>query len=166
MSKDWANKMKKKGSAASEFLKPFAVGAGIGGTEASTEASTVSSPAGPQSEAQSLQEQEKVQHPVPERKPAPEPEVELEQAPVAIPDDLAEEELLTAPNTPSARQGDYIDSLLGGQSSKNELTLTGVYLQKDVLRVLNGLSRKGGRGAKSRIVNDALRKLFQEKGLL
>lgn len=37
-------------------------------------------------------------------------------------------------------------------------------MQLDVLKVFNRLSKKGGRGAKSRIVNDALRKLFNEQG--
>lgn len=61
---------------------------------------------------------------------------------------------------------DFIDAILVGQKDKRELTLTGVYLQQDVLDILNQLAKQGGRGAKSRIVNDALRKWFAEKNLL
>jgi hypothetical protein len=63
--------------------------------------------------------------------------------------------------------GDFIDNLLGESPKKKEdLVLTGVYLQKDIAQILDQLGKKGGRGAKSRIANDALRKLFIEKGLL
>lgn len=63
---------------------------------------------------------------------------------------------------------DFLDTILedGGAKKKDELVLTGVYLQKDVAKVLDRLGKKGGRGAKSRIANDALRNLFIEKGLL
>lgn len=42
----------------------------------------------------------------------------------------------------------------------------GIYLQKDILQTLNKLAKKGGRGAKSRIVNEALKEIFKQKGLL
>jgi hypothetical protein len=62
---------------------------------------------------------------------------------------------------------DYIDKLLDeGSKKKDDLVLVGVYLQPDLAQILSRLGKKGGRGAKSRIVNDALQKLFSEKGLL
>lgn len=61
---------------------------------------------------------------------------------------------------------DFLDDLLTGSNKKEDAILTGIYLQPELARILNGLGKKGGRGAKSRIVNDALRKLFIEKGLL
>lgn len=62
---------------------------------------------------------------------------------------------------------DYLDSLIEGTKKKsNQPVLTGVYLQKDILQVLDRLAKKGGKGAKSKIVNEALRKLFIEKDLL
>jgi hypothetical protein len=62
---------------------------------------------------------------------------------------------------------DFLDTLLEpGQKKKNDLILTGIYLQPDLAKILDSLGKKGGRGAKSRLVNDALRKLFNEKGLL
>lgn len=62
---------------------------------------------------------------------------------------------------------DFLDTLLEpGQKKKPDLILTGIYLQPDLARILDGLGKKGGRGAKSRVVNEALRKVFTEKGLL
>lgn len=49
---------------------------------------------------------------------------------------------------------------------KKVMKPTGIYFDADVLRVLDELATKGGRGAKSKIVNDAVKKLFQEKNLL
>jgi hypothetical protein len=63
---------------------------------------------------------------------------------------------------------DYLDNLIGGNAKKteNNTVLTGIYLQKDLAKALDNLAKKGGRGAKSRIVNEALRAVFKEKGLL
>lgn len=62
---------------------------------------------------------------------------------------------------------DFLDTILEGKKkNKNELVLTGIYLQPDLAHLLDKLGKQGGRGAKSRIVNDALRKVFNEKGLL
>lgn len=65
------------------------------------------------------------------------------------------------------KQGDYLDSLIEGSVKKkeNETVLTGIYLQKDLSQILDHLAKKGGRGAKSRIVNEALRTVFNDKGL-
>lgn len=118
MSKDYTKNLKNSGSAAREYLKPFA-GAGE----------------------------------------SPKPEERIDQQPTSTAGSGE------APHENEAK-GDFIDSLLDGKSGKDDLTLTGVYLQADVLKVLNRLAKKGGRGAKSRIVNDALRKVFEEKSLL
>lgn len=64
---------------------------------------------------------------------------------------------------------DYLDTLLleegPGKTKKHELILVGVYLQPEVARLLDRLGKKGGRGAKSRIANDALKKYFKDKEL-
>lgn len=52
------------------------------------------------------------------------------------------------------------------KKKENETVLTGIYLQKDLSQVLDRLAKKGGRGAKSKIVNEALRTIFTDKGLL
>lgn len=66
------------------------------------------------------------------------------------------------------KQVDYLDALIEGRMRKkeNETVLTGVYIQKDLSQVLDRLAKKGGRGAKSKIVNEALRTIFTDKGLL
>ncbi|NRF95767.1 hypothetical protein HQN89_33615 [Paenibacillus frigoriresistens] len=77
---------------------------------------------------------------------------------------FAEEEV---ENKETTENPDFLDSLLVEKSKKkDELVLVGVYLQPDLAGILDKLGKKGGRGAKSRIVNDALRKMFTEKGIL
>jgi hypothetical protein len=63
---------------------------------------------------------------------------------------------------------DYLDTLIEGNTKKTDAAtvLTGIYLQKELSQMLDRLAKKGGRGSKSRIVNEALRKVFSEKGLL
>jgi vacuolar-type H+-ATPase subunit E/Vma4 len=61
---------------------------------------------------------------------------------------------------------DILDKIIEGTTKKEAPKLTGVYLDKDVLKVLNAIAKKGGRGVKSKIVNEALRKVFTDKGLL
>lgn len=62
---------------------------------------------------------------------------------------------------------DYLDKLAAGDIKKgSNLILTGVYLEPQVLNVLNKYAKLGGRGAKSKIVNDVLKSNFLEKGLL
>lgn len=73
--------------------------------------------------------------------------------------------------TPESSSGsestDFLDELIKGTKKKDDqVVLTGIYLQKDLAQILDKLGKKGGRGAKSRIVNDALRKVFMDKGLL
>lgn len=57
---------------------------------------------------------------------------------------------------------DVIDEILGGKQAKQ---LVGIYFDEDLAIILNQLADKK-RGAKSAIVNEALRRLFQEKGLI
>jgi hypothetical protein len=76
---------------------------------------------------------------------------------------------LTNDKNQSEESAEFIDTLLEPgkvKIKKDDLVLTGIYLQPDLAKILDSLGKKGGRGAKSRIVNDALRKLFNEKGLL
>lgn len=117
MSKDnWADKIKNKGSAASEFLKPHA-----GSNQEDTKNNSSND----------------------------------------------NDNVNANNNINNEHKPDFLDTLLEpGQKKKNDLILTGIYLQPDIAKILDSLGKKGGRGAKSRIVNDALRKLFQEKGLL
>jgi deoxyadenosine/deoxycytidine kinase len=61
---------------------------------------------------------------------------------------------------------DFLGQLLEDSKKKDELVLVGVYLDKDVAKVLDRLGKKGGRGMKSRIVNETLRNLFKESGHL
>lgn len=71
-------------------------------------------------------------------------------------------------NNNDESHGDYLDKLIEGNAKKksNETVLTGIYLQKDISQILDRLAKKGGRGAKSKIVNEALKAVFTEKGLL
>lgn len=61
---------------------------------------------------------------------------------------------------------DLLGQLLEESKKKEELSLVGVYLERDVAKVLDRLGKKGGRGMKSRIVNENLKKLFKESGYL
>lgn len=67
----------------------------------------------------------------------------------------------------ASSHSDLLDTLLvETKPKKEELVLTGLYLQPDLAKLLDKLGKKGGRGAKSRIANDALRKYFSDKGIL
>jgi hypothetical protein len=48
----------------------------------------------------------------------------------------------------------------------DSLINSGVYFEKEVFDILMDLAKKGGRGAKSRIVNDALKEAFKNAGLM
>ncbi len=64
---------------------------------------------------------------------------------------------------------DYIDNIINGDKNKKKKpVLTGVYLDPEIAKILNDLGKKAGKGGggKSRIANEALKKVFQEKGLL
>jgi hypothetical protein len=57
-----------------------------------------------------------------------------------------------------------IDALLGSAEPKKEMI--GIYFDADVAAVLKQLKNQGKRGAQSKVVNEAVKKLFQDKGLL
>lgn len=61
---------------------------------------------------------------------------------------------------------DLLDDLLGGKKKPVKNVWTGVYLKPEIAAVLDKVSKKGGKGAKSDIVNESLRQLFVAKGLL
>jgi hypothetical protein len=70
-------------------------------------------------------------------------------------------------NNKNDNQKDFLDNLIEGTKKRQpQRILTGVYLDPNIVKVLDQLAQKGGRGAKSRIVNEALEKVFKEKGLL
>lgn len=68
-------------------------------------------------------------------------------------------------NVDKESEKDSISDLIRAGSKKKKV-LTGIYFDEDVLAVLDRLSEQGGRGTKTRIVNDAVKKLFQEQGLM
>lgn len=62
---------------------------------------------------------------------------------------------------------DIFDKLLDGKKKKQPKNVwTGVYLKPDIADVLEQLAKKGGKGVKSEVVNEALRRVFVEKGLM
>lgn len=62
---------------------------------------------------------------------------------------------------------DYVDQLISGKKKKdNGLVLKGIYFPKEVAREIDRLSKNGGKGAQSRLVTEAVVKLFKEKGIL
>lgn len=65
--------------------------------------------------------------------------------------------------------GSLLSELVSGKKTKKKsdsLINAGIYFEPDVHEVLQSLAKKGGRGAKSRIVNESLRKEFIAAGLL
>ncbi|MEN8702459.1 hypothetical protein [Bacillus infantis] len=65
--------------------------------------------------------------------------------------------------------GSLLSELVSGKKAKKKsdsLINSGIYFEPDVYEVLQSLAKKGGRGAKSRIVNESLRKEFIAAGLL
>lgn len=65
-------------------------------------------------------------------------------------------------NTDINNSGGVLDAILG---DKKEKQMRGIYFDPDLLEVLDRVAGDK-RGAKSAIVNEALRQLFQEKGLI
>lgn len=63
---------------------------------------------------------------------------------------------------------ELIDSIINNNVKKrlDDLKQVGVFLEPDVFAVYEALGNKGGRGARSEMVNLALRKMYKEKGLL
>lgn len=60
-----------------------------------------------------------------------------------------------------------IDRIMNDEARKGmDKVLVGIYIEPKVAVILDSLYKKGGRGSKSEIANEALKKLFKEKGLL
>lgn len=63
--------------------------------------------------------------------------------------------------------GSILDELLGkSQRIEDTHVMRGIYIEKQLDKIIDRLAKKGGRGVKSKLVNEALKKLFREKGLL
>ncbi|MDQ0164062.1 ribbon-helix-helix domain-containing protein [Aeribacillus alveayuensis] len=64
-------------------------------------------------------------------------------------------------------KNNFVQSVIGDNDShEDKYVMRGIYIEKDLAKVIDQLAKKGGRGTKSRIVNEALRKVFTESGLL
>lgn len=59
-----------------------------------------------------------------------------------------------------------IDTILNTDKSKSTRVQRGLYLDRDIDAVLTKLLKKGGKGAKSDVINDVLRAAFEARGLL
>lgn len=60
-----------------------------------------------------------------------------------------------------------IDRIMNDEARKGmDKVLIGIYIEPEVAKILDTLYKRGGRGTKSEIANEALKKLFEEKGLL
>jgi len=60
---------------------------------------------------------------------------------------------------------DDINTILEA-NKKNEKILVGIYFEKEVAKQLDKLSKKGGRGTKSKLVNAAVKKILQEQNMM
>ena len=62
---------------------------------------------------------------------------------------------------------DTLDQLLKGKKKLQEThVLRGFYIENELANVIDRLGEKSGRGIKSKIVNEALKIIFREKGLM
>lgn len=62
---------------------------------------------------------------------------------------------------------DTVDRILKEPKNRTkEPKLVGCYLDLEVAIALDKVAKMGGRGAKSQIVNETIKKMLQEKGLL
>jgi hypothetical protein len=66
-------------------------------------------------------------------------------------------------NTNNNVNDDVIGDILG---DKKEKVLVGIYFDPEVAAVLDRVTKGGKRGAKSALVNEALKRILIEKGLL
>lgn len=70
-------------------------------------------------------------------------------------------------NTDSISFSENLDRMLGEkQNYLQNKKQVGFWLDKDVVDALDMVTKGAGRGVRSKIVNDLLRTVFQEKGLL
>ena len=59
-----------------------------------------------------------------------------------------------------------LQDLIEQKKKRDSKKLIGVYFEGDVADVLDEIGESGGRGAKSKIVNDVMRDFFEKQGLL
>lgn len=60
---------------------------------------------------------------------------------------------------------DFFDELKKGKKKEEKPVYTGFYADPDIAKILNKWAKKGGRGAKTKIINEALRMIFEQKGI-
>lgn len=70
------------------------------------------------------------------------------------------------PDAVSSTPEDSLDFLLFGKKQSSNKVYKGFYLEPEIARILDKLARKQGKGIQSQLVNESLRKVFKEKGLL
>lgn len=81
--------------------------------------------------------------------------------------DIIENKNINVNDNVNNEGGEFIESLLGNEKKKDiRENVRGIYFDEDVVKPLDKLGKKGGRGAKSKIVNDALRFYFKSKGII
>ena len=62
---------------------------------------------------------------------------------------------------------DPMDRILSANKKKDEThVLKGIYFEKEVAQAIDRIARNGGKGIKSQLVNEAVKKVFKEKGWL
>lgn len=67
-----------------------------------------------------------------------------------------------ASNNTGSKRVDVIDLLLAGEKATEEKVYRGFYLDKDISEIID----KAPKAYKSKLVNEALRKVFEDKGIL
>lgn len=59
-----------------------------------------------------------------------------------------------------------IDEALAIKKEKDKPVFHGVYFEPDVSAAINKIAKKGGKGVKSKLINDIVKAALQQKGLL
>ncbi|MGG3737234.1 hypothetical protein [Aeribacillus pallidus] len=62
---------------------------------------------------------------------------------------------------------DELDKIIENNKKKDKThVLKGIYFEREVAAAIDRVGRNGGKGIKSQIVNEAVKKVFKEKGWL
>jgi hypothetical protein len=62
---------------------------------------------------------------------------------------------------------DVLDQIINNNKKKEKThVLKGIYFEREVAAAIDRIARGGGKGIKSQIVNEAVKKVFKEKGWL
>jgi hypothetical protein len=62
---------------------------------------------------------------------------------------------------------DTLDEIINNNKKKDKThVLKGIYFEREVAAAIDRIARNGGKGIKSQIVNEAVKKVFKEKGWL